>query len=52
MYGNQNEGEREREREREKVVMNVIFGLLIQIIASGIPRARKQIDLHQNKKIT
>ena len=42
----------EREKEKESVVMNVIFDLLIQIIASGIPRARKQIDLQQNKKIT
>ena len=50
MYVNQDE--REREKEKESVVMNVIFGRLIQIIASGIPRARKQIDLQQNKKIT
>ena len=44
--------ERERKKEKESIVMNVIFDLLIQIIASGIPRARKQIDLQQNKKIT
>ena len=38
------------EREWERVPMNVVFDLLIQIIASGIPMARKQIDFQQNKK--
>ena len=47
MYVNER---REREREREREAMNVVFDLLIQIIASGIPMARKQIDLQQNKK--
>ena len=42
--------EREREIARESEAMNVVFDLLIQIIASGIPMARKQIDLQQNKK--
>ena len=38
--------------EWKREAMNVVFDLLIQIIASVIPMIRKQIDLQQNKKST